>query len=90
MTSYDRYAEKALRDDVLTRDECRDVLATPDDRVLELLAAAYKVREKYFGKKVRLQMLLNAKSGACQEDCGYCSQSSVSTADIERYSLVSK
>ncbi len=66
------------------------MLATPDDRTIELLAAAYTVRERYFGKKVRLQMLLNAKSGACQEDCGYCSQSAVSTADIERYGLVSK
>jgi biotin synthase len=90
MTAYDRYAEKALRDDTLTRDECRDVLATPDDRVLDLLAAAYRVRERYFGRKVRLQMLLNAKSGACQEDCAYCSQSSVSTAAIERYGLLAK
>lgn len=34
-------------------------------------------------------MLFNAKSGACQEDCHYCSQSSISTAPIERYGLVS-
>ena len=34
-------------------------------------------------------MLLNAKSGACQEDCHYCSQSSISTAEIDRYALVS-
>ena len=34
-------------------------------------------------------MLLNAKSGACQEDCHYCSQSSISTAAIDRYALVS-
>ena len=90
MIAYETYAEKALRDEVLTRNECRDVLNTPDTRVIDLLSAAFKVREKYFGRKVRLQMLLNAKSGACQEDCGYCSQSSVSTADIERYALVSK
>jgi len=90
MKTYDLYADKALRDEVLTREECRDVLRTPDEDVLELLGAAFKVRERYFGRKVRLQMLLNAKSGACQEDCHYCSQSSVSTADIERYGLVSK
>ena len=34
-------------------------------------------------------MLLNAKSGACQEDCHYCSQSSISTAPIDRYGLLS-
>ena len=33
-------------------------------------------------------MLMNAKSGACQEDCGYCSQSAVSKAPIERYGLL--
>ena len=33
-------------------------------------------------------MLQNAKSGACQEDCHYCSQSAVSTASIERYNLL--
>jgi biotin synthase len=82
--------EKALRDEALTREECRQVLATPDEDVLALLAAAFRVRVRYFGKTVRLQMLLNAKSGACQEDCHYCSQSAVSTADIDRYGLVSK
>lgn len=90
MTAFQALAEKALRAEPLTREECRSVLATPDDRILDLLRAAFRVRERYFGRKVRLQMLLNAKSGACQEDCHYCSQSAVSTASIERYPLVSK
>lgn len=90
MTEYREFAAKALRDEVLTRDECRAVLNAPDERLLELLDAAFTVRERHFGRKVRLQMLLNAKSGACQEDCHYCSQSSVSTAEIERYGLLPK
>ncbi|MGH7254994.1 MAG: biotin synthase BioB [Nitrospirales bacterium] len=89
MTDFQTLADKAIRLEPLTREECRKVLATPDERVLDLLGAAFKVRERYFGRKVRLQMLLNAKSGACQEDCHYCSQSAVSTADIERYGLLS-
>ena len=88
MTDFTILADKALRDELLTQEECLAVLQTPDTRLLELLQAAFKVRERYFGKTVRLQMLLNAKSGACQEDCGYCSQSSVSTAPIERYGLL--
>ncbi len=88
MTDFQQLAEKALCDDVLTRAECLDVLQAPDERLLELLHAAFRVRERYFGKTVRLQMLQNAKSGACQEDCHYCSQSAVSTAPIERYSLL--
>ena len=88
MTDYSVIARKALNDEVLTRSECRDVLQTSDDDLLALLHAAFAVRSRYFGKTVRLQMLQNAKSGACQEDCHYCSQSAVSTAPIERYNLL--
>jgi biotin synthase len=88
--SFQPFAEKAIAGIALTREEARSVLKTPDERLLELLDAAYTVRHRYFGRKVRLQMLLNAKSGACQEDCGYCSQSKLSTADIEQYGLLSK
>jgi biotin synthase len=88
--NYRRLATKAIAGEVLSRPECRSVLEAPDDRVLELLEAAFEVRRRFFGRKVRLQMLQNAKSGACQEDCGYCSQSSISTADIDQYNLLSK
>jgi biotin synthase len=88
MTDYAVFARKALYDEALTRAECRDVLSTPDEDLLALLHAAFVVRAQYFGKTVRLQMLQNAKSGACQEDCHYCSQSVVSTASIERYNLL--
>ena len=90
MTDFTILADKALRDELLTREESLAVLQTTDFHLLELLQAAFRVRERYFGKTVRLQMLLNAKSGACQEDCGYCSQSAVSTAPIERYGLLSR
>lgn len=86
--SYMTLADKALQDEPLTRAECHSVLDTPNDDLLPLLHAAFHVRSKYFGRTVRLQMLQNAKSGACQEDCHYCSQSSISTAPIERYNLL--
>ena len=85
---YAVFAAKALDDQLLSRAECRDVLTAPDGDLLPLLHAAFTVRARYFGKTVRLQMLQNAKSGACQEDCHYCSQSAVSTAPIERYNLL--
>ena len=87
---YRGMADKALAGDPLTRDEARAVLAAPDEDLLGLLDAAFIVRRRFFGRKVRLQMLQNAKSGACQEDCGYCSQSKISTAAIDQYGLLSK
>jgi biotin synthase len=88
MTDYLKYAQKALRDEPLTNSEALAVLQTPDHDLLPLLHAAFTVRSTYFGRTVRLQMLQNAKSGACQEDCHYCSQSAISTAPIERYNLL--
>ena len=64
------------------------MLEAADDELLDLLAAAYRVRRRWFGNRVQLNFLINAKSGQCGEDCGYCSQSRVSRAEIARYGLV--
>jgi len=82
--------EKALRKQELSREECRAVLHCPDRHILTLLAAVYEVRYHFCGNKVHLHMLINAKSGLCPEDCHYCSQSKISTAEIEKYPLVSQ
>lgn len=69
--------------------EALDLLATPDDRLLELLAASFVIRRQYYGKQVKLNYLVNAKSGLCPEDCKYCSQAKGATSEIEKYSLLS-
>lgn len=89
MPNFHHLANLVLDGGEPTRQDCEDILTTPDIQTLDLLNAAYRIRHTYFGNTVRLQMLLNAKSGACQEDCHYCSQSSISSAPIERYALVS-
>lgn len=83
-------ADSSLAGLVLSRDQARGVLAAPDEELLEILAAAYRVRRHYWGNRVRLHFLCNAQSGLCPEDCHYCSQSSVSTAEIERYPLLAR
>ena len=60
----------------------------PTHELLDLLAAAYRVRHRWFGNRVHLNFLINAKSGHCGEDCGYCSQSRVSKAEIPKYDLL--
>jgi biotin synthase len=87
---YEGYADKALAGACLTEDEGLAVLHAPDDALLDLLAATFRVRRHHWGRRVQLHVLMNAKSGLCPEDCGYCSQSSVSTAPIERYPLQSR
>lgn len=83
-------AHKALDGEALTIEEGLAVLEADDGEVLPLLHAAFKVRNRYYGKKVKLNMIINAKSGLCPEDCGYCSQSIVSTAPIPKYTMLDK
>ncbi len=81
-------AEQVLDGRHLTRDEGLNLLRCADEELLDLLVAAYRVRHFWFGNRVALNFLINAKSGHCGEDCGYCSQSRRSTAEIPRYKLV--
>ena len=82
-------AARVLAGHEVDRDEARAMLDSPEEDVLDLLAAAYRLRHRAFGNTVQLFFLMNAKSGLCPEDCGYCSQSKVSDAEIPRYNLLS-
>lgn len=88
--NWNAYADKALAGELLTPAEALSVIEADDDEVLSLLNAAFRVRKHYYGKKVKLNLIINAKSGLCPEDCGYCSQSIVSKAPIEKYPMLSK
>jgi biotin synthase len=90
VTSWNELADKAIRGELLTMKEGLAVLEADDDALLDIMSAAFKVRKHYYGKKVKLNLIINAKSGLCPEDCGYCSQSIVSTAPVSKYPLLDK
>ena len=75
-------AESALAGAPLDGATLRATMACPDHDLAALLWAAYAVRAQHFGRRVKLCVLNNARSGLCPEDCGYCSQSAVSDAEI--------
>lgn len=81
--------DRSLGGQALTREEAHAILQLPDERLPEALRAAFEVRKATWGKRVKICMLQNARSGLCPEDCNYCSQSSVSTAKIDKYGLLS-
>jgi len=82
-------ADRVLQAHVLRASEARAILEADDAELLDLLAAAYRVRHHWFGNRMYLNFLINARSGACGEDCGYCSQSRASRAEIAHYDLLS-
>src|SRR5262245_51802301 len=89
-TSWQSLAEHVLGGHELTADEALSILRSPDHELLELLAAAYRIRRHYFGNTVQLYFLMNAKSGLCPEDCSYCSQSKIADTEIPRYNLLNE
>jgi biotin synthase len=85
----DSLADLSLAGEPLTPAQARAVLDWPEEGLLDLVAAGHRVRRRHFGRRVKLNFLVNIQSGLCPEDCSYCSQSKVSTAPIAKYRLLS-
>jgi biotin synthase len=86
-TRYDAWADAVLAGVPFARGDAHAVLRAPDADLPVLLRATFRVREHFHGRRVKLCLLRNARSGLCPEDCHYCSQSAVSEAAIPRYRL---
>lgn len=83
-------ANEVVNGKELNEEEALSILNSDDDELLSLLQGAFTIRKHYYGKKVKLNMIINTKSGLCPENCGYCSQSSISTAPIEKYRMMDR
>jgi len=83
---FEDLADRQLAGGTLDRADARMILEAPDVDVLALVAAAGRLRRAHFGDRVKVNYLVNLKSGLCPEDCGYCSQRLGSTAEILKYS----
>ncbi len=55
----------------------------------DLFAVVGKIREHFRGKSIDLCSIVNAKSGACSEDCAYCAQSVHHSTNVSVYPLIS-
>ncbi len=82
-------ADRVLAGTPVTPDEALDLLRTDDPGMLDLVAAAARLRREHFGMTVKVNYLVNLKSGLCAEDCGYCSQRLNAGTDILKYSWLS-
>ncbi len=80
-------ADKSLRGEAPTRAESDAVLHAPDEEILALLNAAFRVRHRFHGWDVRVHVLQNAKSGMCRENCSFCSQAIGAYSGTKRYQM---
>ncbi len=87
---WNRLAEDVIAGEKLSFEQGLRMLQVPDGQLLDVLAAAFRIRQKYFGMTVQLYFLMNAKSGLCPEDCSYCSQSKVADSAVPKYNILNR
>lgn len=88
MTDFSALADRALAGQPATRDEALAMLTATDAETFALVDAASRLRRHYFGNTVKVNYLVNLKSGLCPEDCTYCSQRLGSEADVLKYTWI--
>jgi len=54
-----------------------------------LVERAWQARQETFGDSTDMCSLVNAKSGGCAEDCGFCAQSRYAEADTPMHAMMS-
>jgi biotin synthase len=62
-------------------------LSGPDE-IMPLVERAWEVRRENFGDSTDMCSLVNAKSGGCAEDCGFCAQSRYAEADTPMHAMM--
>ena len=61
---------------------------TEHDEIADLVERAWAVRRERFGDSTDMCSLVNAKSGGCAEDCGFCAQSRYAEADTPMHAMM--
>ncbi|HYU61588.1 MAG TPA: biotin synthase BioB [Solirubrobacterales bacterium] len=74
---------------LITFDEALELGGITDrDRIADLVERAWEVRRERFGDSTDMCSLVNAKSGGCAEDCGFCAQSRYAEADTPMHAMM--
>jgi biotin synthase len=74
---------------LITREEAHELGALTDHADIEALVdRAWAVRLEHFGDSTDLCSLVNAKSGGCAEDCGFCAQSKYAEAATPMHAMM--
>ncbi len=61
---------------------------TAHEEIEALVERAWEVRRENFGDSTDMCSLVNAKSGGCAEDCGFCAQSRYADADTVMHAMM--
>jgi len=84
-----RLGERVLTGGAVSREEALELFELERSAdIFDLLAWANRIREKFKGNKIHLCSIVNAKAGACSENCSFCAQSSFYQTGSPRYGFI--
>jgi len=92
VTNHSRIGElgqRVLSGGAINRDEALWLInleASSD--ILDLLSWANRIRERFKGNKIHLCSIVNAKAGACSENCSFCAQSAFYQTGSPKYGFI--
>ncbi|MFQ5717232.1 MAG: biotin synthase BioB [Nitrospinales bacterium] len=84
----DAMVDAALRGRGVSKEEALSVGDFNREELDYLFQGVTQVREKFKGRDVKICSIVNAKSGRCSEDCGFCAQASQFKTDSPEYGLM--
>jgi len=80
MNTYLHISKKVLAGELVTPEDLRFLIAHANHAPHDLLHLAWKVRKRYFGRRVSLCCIVPGKLGGCSEDCKWCAQRATNMA----------
>jgi len=83
-----KVGEKVLGGEKAGMKEVPPLLGAKGPDILDLAAAANRVKAEFNGNEIDLCSLLNVKSGRCSEDCAFCAQSAHHKTEAAVYPLM--
>jgi len=81
--------ERVLGGELISREDASWLFELEDSAdIFDLMAWANRIREHFKGNKIHLCSIVNAKAGACSENCSFCAQSSFYQTGSPRYGFI--
>ena len=88
-TKISELTSRALDGGDISRDEALALFELENTAdIFDLMAGANRIREHFKGNKIHLCSIVNAKAGACSENCSFCAQSAFYQTGSPRYGFV--
>jgi len=71
----EQYAQTVINGDLLSLEQALQLDAVSTENFDDLLYWANRIRQKYFGNKIKICSIVPGRLGGCDQDCAFCAQS---------------